>query len=168
MAGLLKKWHALGLAGVTDDARQFLKQIRVQGNPKGAAVLTMDPLKGPYTDIELAGIQAALIEAYLAGTVNLAAYLLAWLFMLLGQRPKQYAALKTCDLSVSRTAEGAAIYILKVPRAKQRNTNPRTEFKYRILIPEIGESLNWLTQRDRSAVRNAAYRSFGKHRSFQR
>ncbi len=141
LAGLLKKWHALGLAGVTDDAVLFLNEVRTRGNQKGVAVLTMDSRDGPYTDIELNGIQEALNEAYADERVDLGTYLLAWLFMLLGQRSVQYAALKVCDVSVGRTVEGDAVYSLKVPRAKQRNANLRTEFKDRIIISQIGELL---------------------------
>lgn len=46
LRGLLKKWHGLGYAGVTDDAVLFLDQVRLKGNLKGAAVLTMDSRKG--------------------------------------------------------------------------------------------------------------------------
>lgn len=141
LAGLLKKWHALGLAGVTDDAVLFLNEVRLKGNQKGVAVLTMDSRDGPYTDIELNGIQAAVNDAYADGRVDLEAYLLAWLFMLLGQRPAQYAALKVRDVSVGWTPEGDAVYSLKMPRGKQRNTNLRTEFKDRIVISQIGELL---------------------------
>ena len=138
---LLKKWHALGLAGVTNDAILFLKQVRLKGNPKGVAVLTMDSHKGPFTDVELNGIQAALNEAYAVEIVDLESYLLAWLFMLLGQRPVQYAALKVCDVTVGRTLEGDAVYSLRVPRAKQRGARLRSQFKERILIASIGELL---------------------------
>jgi integrase len=141
LAGLLKKWHALGFVGVTDDANLFLNQVRLKGNRTGAAVLTMDSHDGPYTDIELNGIQAALNEAYAAGNVDLESYLLAWLFMLLGQRPVQYTALKVCDVGVGRTPEGDAVYSLRVPRAKQRQARLRSQFKERILIASIGELL---------------------------
>jgi integrase len=141
LAVLLKKWHAFGLAGVTDDAIVFLKQVRLKTNPKGVAVLTMDSHDGPYTDIELNGIQAAVNEAYAAGRVDVESYLLAWLFMLLGQRPVQYTALKVCDVAVGRAQEGDAVYSLRVPRAKQRGARLRSQFKERILIPSIGELL---------------------------
>ena len=141
LAGLLKKWHALGLLGVTEDAVRFLEQVRLKGTKSGAAVLTMDPWNGPFTDIELGGIQAALKEAYADRRLDQGAYLLAWLFMLLGQRSVQYAALKVCDASVGRSEDGAAVYILQVPRAKQRDAKLRTQFKERLIIPEVGELL---------------------------
>lgn len=141
LAGLLKKWHALALPGVTDDAISCLKELRLPGNQKGRAVLTMDSHYGPYTDIELSGIQAALDDAYERRQVDLGKYLLAKLFILLGQRPAQYAALKVCDVSVQRTTEGELVCLLRVPRAKQRNAPLRSRFTDRVIIPEIGRLL---------------------------
>jgi integrase len=135
---LLRKWHGLGLAGVTDDARLFLKEIRVKSHLTGMAVLTMDPVHGPYSDIEFEGINAALNAAYAADKIDLAPYLLACFVMLLGQRPIQYAALKVCDVSVERSADGACVYMLRVPRAKQRRSLIRSTFTHRFLIPHIG------------------------------
>lgn len=141
LSGLLKKWHSLGYLGVTADAAALLKQLRNQGNQKGAAVLTHDPIHGPYTDIELQSLQSSLDRAYAAGEADIEGYLLAYLFMLLGQRPVQYAALKIRDVGVAYAKDGTALYTIRVPRAKQRNQLSRAEFKDRILIPQVGELL---------------------------
>lgn len=141
LAGLLKKWHALGLSGVDRDVVLSLSELRLKGNKKGAAVLTMDVKYGPYTDVELSGIQAALHEAHATGKVTFPNYLIANLFILLGQRSAQYAALKVCDVSVGRNANGEAIYLLKMPRAKQRNVALRARFTDRILASQIGSML---------------------------
>jgi integrase len=138
LAGLLKKWHALGWPGVTADAVQLLNELRLKGNRKGVAVLTMDHQYGPYTDVEFAGIQAALDEGYRTSQVDIASYLLAELFILLGQRPVQYAALKVRDVSVRRTPEGDLVYCINVPKAKQRNTPLRSRFTERVVISRIG------------------------------
>ena len=87
LSGLLKKWHGLGLPGVTDDAVAALGELGLKGNAKGVAVLTMDPLDGPYTEVEQQAIQSALNDAYAQGSLAEDAYLLTWLFMALGQRP---------------------------------------------------------------------------------
>lgn len=138
LSGLLQKWHELGYLGVTDDAVALLKQLRIQGNLKGEAVLTMDPEHGPFTDIEVQSIQAGLDKSLSDDQINLESYLIVYLYMLLGQRSVQYAALKVCDVGVSRTREGASVYTLRIPRAKQRGQLTRTEFKDRVLIPQIG------------------------------
>lgn len=141
LSGLLQKWHGLGYSGVTADAVALLKQLRTKGNSKGEAVLTHDPVHGPFTDIELESLQSALAKAYAEGEVDREGYLLAYLFMLLGQRPVQYVALKVRDVGVARAKDGTPVYTLKIPRAKQRNQLSRAEFKDRVLIPQIGELL---------------------------
>lgn len=141
LAGVLKRWHDSGIPGVSADAKVLLVQLRLKGNLKGLAVLTMDPNQGPFTDVELQAISAALNDAYGLGIVAIDQYLLAWLFMLLGQRPAQYAALKVCDVIEGKTKAGLSRYSLRVPRAKQRDLVPRGEFKDRLLIPQIGELL---------------------------
>lgn len=139
LSGLLKKWHRLGYSGVTTDAVALLKQLRTQGNRKGEAVLTHDPIHGPFTDVELESLQSSLDRAYVAGEVDIEGYLLAYLFMLLGQRPVQYAALKVRDVGVAYAKDGTAVYTIRIPRAKQRNQLSRAEFKDRVLIPQVGE-----------------------------
>lgn len=141
LSGLLKKWHSLGYSGVTADAVALLKQLRIKGNQKGEAVLTHDPIHGPFTDMELESLQSSLDRAYVSGEVDREGYLLAYLCMLLGQRPVQYAALKVCDICVAYAKDGTAVYTIRVPRAKQRNRLSRVEFKERVLIPQIGELL---------------------------
>lgn len=141
LSGLLKKWHSLGYSGVTTDAEALLKQLRTQGNQKGEAVLTHDPIHGPFTDMELESLQCSLDRAYVSGEVDREGYLLAYLFMLLGQRPVQYAALKVRDVGLAYAKDGTAVYTIRVPRAKQRNQLSRAEFKDRVLIPQVGELL---------------------------
>lgn len=141
LAGLLRKWTELRYPGVSADALVLLDQLRIEGNMKGEAVLTHDPFEGPFTDIELSSLHAALDRAHAEGSVEREAYLLAYLYMLLGQRSVQYAALKVCDVSMVRAQDGTSVYMLRVPRAKQRNQLARTEFKHRALIPRVGSLL---------------------------
>lgn len=141
LSGFLQKWHDLGIPGVGDDAVALLKQLRIKGNQKGEAVLTMDSENGPFTDIEVQAIQGTLAKSFDAGAVDLSDYVLAWLFMALGQRPIQYAALKVCDVVVEKLKDGTPVYTLNVPRAKQRGQLSRGDFRTRVLIPQIGEKL---------------------------
>lgn len=140
VAGFLKQWHGLQLPGVSDDAVAFLNKARFPGNPKGAAVLTMDPEQGPFTSIELEALQDAMTDAYARDEVGIADFLLCWLVMLLGQRPIQYASLKVCDI-ISVGKDDAKTFILNMPRAKQKDATPRSSFKKRPLITEVGELL---------------------------
>ncbi|HEY0938804.1 MAG TPA: site-specific integrase [Steroidobacter sp.] len=157
LSGFLRKWHGLGVPGVTDDAVAVLEALRLKGNAKGVAVLTMDPRMGPFTDLEFEQIQSALNEAFAEGALSEEAYLLAWLFMALGQRSSQFAALKVCDVT-GVGVDGAVDYAIRVPRLKQRNAGPRLELKERPLIPQIGKPLleyaNRVRQRFESVLAN--------------
>lgn len=141
LSGLFKQWHELGYDGIAGEVVALLKRLRIQGNIKGEAVLTADPNLGAFTDIEVEAIQMGLEEAMNRGRIQLEYYLLAQLYLLLGQRSVQYAALKVCDVNVSITKDGAATYMMRIPRAKQRGQLSRTDFKDRILIPKIGRLL---------------------------
>lgn len=142
LSAFLKKWHRLGVPGVTDDAARFLKSIRLKGNRKGVAVLTMDPLKGPLTDLERSAIQAALNDAFAVGKIPLDDYLLVWLCLLLGQRNIQFAMLKVCDVREIVKKDRTHEYVLRVPRVKQESAEARREqFKERLIAPSIGKML---------------------------
>lgn len=147
LSGVLRRWHGLGLPGVTDDAVALLEELCTKGNAKGTAVRTMDPLKGPFTNIELEAIQSALEIAYAERIIDEGIYHLAWLFMSLGPRPVQFAALKVCDMTTAKTAEGDVAYMLKLPRAKQGNKHLRVAFKNRPLVAQIGKPLLEYSQR---------------------
>jgi len=155
LAGLLRRWHRLGYPGVDDDAVLLLKQLRLHGNRKGEAVLTMDPNEGPFTYLELEGLQAALNAAYAEGRVNTEQFVLAWLYMLLGQRNAQHAALKVCDVRLARNEDGDPTYSIMMPRAKQGNRDPRDEFTERPLIEQFGEVLCGYADRLRQESSNS-------------
>lgn len=138
LSGLLKRWHQMQIPGVADDAITYLNAIRIKGNRKGVAVLTMDPCYGRFTDIEFESILVALKTAYDNGQMGKGEYVLTWLFIALGPRPIQYAAMKICDLSVIESSGADPIYVLAVPRAKRRGETLRGSFKKRTLTPEIG------------------------------
>mgnify|MGYP002778033630 FL=1 len=141
LSGLIKKWHRLGYPGIDDDAVALLGSMRLRGNEKGAAVLTMDGSDGPLTDMEREALEVALNDAYARGNIDTENYLLVWLILLLGQRPVQYAALKVCDVLLMPSSAGESTYLLRVPRAKQRNATWRAMFKHRPLHPHIGALL---------------------------
>lgn len=151
LAGLLKKWYALGHQGVAGSAIAALRELRLKGNQKGVAVSTMDPHDGPFTDIELESIQVALNRAYAAGALSTDDYLLSWLFMLLGQRPAQYALLKLSDFTVLEVGDGSLTYCLNVPRVKQRKP-ARLEFRERLITPQIGKLLHDYANEVRAAL----------------
>jgi len=138
LSGFLRQWVLLGQGGVTKEAVMLLSQLRLKGNPKGVAIATMDPGTGPLTALELETIQAALNDAYGRCAVSLDDYVLCWLLMALGQRPKQYAALKVCDITPVPACDGTLTYVLRMPRGKTGSSDPRDEYKNRVLSPDLG------------------------------
>lgn len=138
---VLLKWHALGYEGLSEDAIAYLKTVRLRKHKQGVAVLTLDPRKGPLSDVEVEALQQALTEAFASGAVGLSEFVAAWIFLLLGPRPIQVAALRVKDVTVATTQDGTKAFGLQVPRAKQRNARLRMEFKYRPIIPQVGELL---------------------------
>lgn len=136
---LLKKWCELRVQGVEPDAAYVLSNLKLRQHPTGIAVATLDPETGPLTDLEFEGIQSALNNAYANNEIGADKLLLCYLLMSLGARPTQIASLKCGDLTQPDFPDGD--YILNLPRAKQRNTLSRSEFKSRRLIRQIGEPL---------------------------
>jgi hypothetical protein len=139
LSGFIRKWAELGWPGIEPDATELLDEMRLKGNRKGTAVLTMDPVEGPLTDIERQALIDGLKNARIIGELTVESEVLSWLAILLSPRPVQLSALKTCDLKCSTSRDGLVTYILRVPRAKQRDKPSREEFIERPLLPELGK-----------------------------
>lgn len=137
----IKQWVALGAPGIGKDVADLLTQLKLKQNPVGVAVATLDPKEGPFSDLEFEAIQAALNKAYALGEVGTVPYILSFLFMALGTRPIQLAAMKCSDLISPKEGQGNE-YILLVPRAKQDDQLSRDEFKPRILNHQLGGALH--------------------------
>ncbi len=135
----LIKWYELGAPGVDKDAAGILSSLLLKNNPVGVAVGTLDPRKGPLSDLEFEAIQAALNNAYERDEISSEDILLCYLLLSLGVRPEQLALLKCCDLIMPTIPDGD--YLLKVPRAKQQMELARSEFKVRKLTSQLGEPL---------------------------
>lgn len=141
LSGLLKKWNQLGYPGVDQDAVLLLKQLRLKGNAKGVSVLTMDTHDGPFTNLEVEAIQSTVNNAYATGAMDSSQFVLVWLYLLLGQRNKQHAALKVSDVIVTQDASGHRKYAIRMPSAKKRTNNPRESSVERPLVEQFGEVL---------------------------
>lgn len=115
--------------------------MKLPGNQKGAAVMSMDPRIGPLTDIEVEAVQDAINDAYGSGKLDEESFLLARLFIALGGRPGQYASLKVCDVLLDSTPQGDQSYFLSMPRVKQRGQSHRSGFKSKALIAQLGQPL---------------------------
>ncbi|CAA6809814.1 MAG: Phage integrase family protein [uncultured Sulfurovum sp.] len=97
LSGFLKKWYKMGFPGIAKDAYDYLNETTFKSNEKGRAVLTMDPLNGPFTDLELESIQVAINNSYVKKEIALEDYLLIWLFMIYGvKRGAKIGSIKDC------------------------------------------------------------------------
>ena len=136
----LRKWHRLGIPGVSRDMMKVLSSTKEKAGPKGVAVATMDPHDGPFTDIELQGLQDALTDAFGAAHISERDHALVWLCTATGARPVQLAALKVKDMH-RRSVDGQYHYDIDMPRGKQQGQLLRAEFKNRPLMVQIGEAV---------------------------
>ncbi len=138
---LIRYWVELGLPGIEDAAFEFAKESERYYDEKGRSVRTMDPRTGAYSDLEYNGLRTALHAAYAAGEIKHANYAICLLSLSIAPRPSQIALLKVRDLTVTRRQDGSKVYILAVPRVKQRREGPRSDLRVRELIPEVGAIL---------------------------
>ena len=136
VSGFLKKLEKLGYPGLEDDVSILLRSLRLKQNNKGVAVMTMDPVNGPFTDNELQAIDTAVSADFGVGQLTLEGLSLISLLRAFGCRMVQIASLKIKDIEKDEDS-----FYVQLPRAKQRNSHHRTEFKRRQVIREIGQVL---------------------------
>ena len=140
ISSFLRKWHALGFPGVDDDVIPLLKNMRLKGTIKGLSVQTLDPIKGPLTDLEYESLNQCLLNTFEKGDISLENYILVILFMATGRRPIQLGDLKALDLVEGQSSDGLREFVLNVPRRKQQGPW-RMSFRPVALTPEIGIAL---------------------------
>ena len=139
LSALITRWGELGMPGVSADAVELLASMRKKGNRKGHAVETLDPVEGPFTELEIQQLTQALNLAYAEGDLDPPFYFLTWLAILTGQRVSQYCALKVQDLKTTTGPDGNVTYEISIPKAKQRGAVVRNTFHVRPLLRQFGE-----------------------------
>ena len=137
----LKQWAALGAPGIGEDVAKLLGQLKLKQYPVGVAVATLDPEKGPFTDLEFEAIQVAINDAYARKLMVTETFVLSYLFMAIGARPNQFAAMKCCDL-IAPNKGSIGDYVLNVPRAKQSDQLTRGEFAPRLIASQVGKAIS--------------------------
>lgn len=140
VSAVLSRWHSLGLPGISDAAVSFLRSRKKKGNRKGVAVLTLDPVRGPFTELELQGLLSSVTQAFADNRITEQHFMLTWLVALTGQRSVQYCALKVKDVVVTH-AHGQTQYEINIPTAKQRDEVHRESFLRRPLPYQFGQAL---------------------------
>jgi len=139
LSGFLKQWYKMGDSCLTKEAYEYLEETKFKSNPKGEAVLTMDPIKGPFSDLELESIQTAINNIYSKAQMKMDDYVLVWLFMIYGSRPIQFAQLKLKDIIALKQEDSYELFI-KIPRVKNRKV-VRSEFKRRVVPKDFAPVL---------------------------
>jgi integrase len=142
---ILRKWHLMGLAGVSD-AVGLLESLRTKDPVKGRAVRTHDPKKGPFTSIEFDGLLSTLDQRVADGSMDASYAVLAYLLIGLGIRPVQCALLKVRDIRCE-SHDGRRRYLLRVPQVKQGHREARAEFRERVLPESLGKLVHEHAQR---------------------
>ncbi len=131
----LQNWAALGFHGLAPGLMREFPPCR-QG-PKGVAVATQDPRKGPLDDQEFEVLLHAINFGLEQGTIELDRVLEVRLMALLGMRPEQLALTKCRD--VHKDEYGRVWFDLFLIKAKDQAM--RDEFITLQLEPTTGEPL---------------------------
>jgi integrase len=128
--GFIFKWHDLGHPGIGDDVVDLLKGWTLKGNIKGDAVKRLDPREGPLTDNELLAFNEGVVRAFEQAKIKLNELALCLLLSHTGRRPKQLTNTKICDLDGTKfNKKGEPMFLIHIPRAKQRGEVFRDSFK---------------------------------------
>ncbi len=136
--GFLYKWHDLGYTGIDDDVIDLLKGWTLRGNIKGDAVKRLDPKEGPLTDNELMAFNEGVVRAFEQNKISLSELAICLLVSHTGRRPKQVAHTKVCDLDGTKTnKKGEPMFLIHMPRAKQRGEVFRNSFKSFAMTQEL-------------------------------
>jgi integrase len=136
--GFLYKWHDLGYPGISDDVIDLLKGWTLKGNIKGDAVKRLDPNEGPLTDNELTAFNEGVVRAFEQSKITLAELALCLLTSHTGRRPRQICSTKNCDLDDAKVnKKGEPMFLIHIPRAKQRGEVFRDSFKTFAMTVEL-------------------------------
>ncbi len=143
LRGFLYKWHELGYPGVEDDVIDLLKSWTLRGNIKGDAVKRLDPNEGPLTNNELLAFNEGVVRAFEQAKIKLNDLALCLLLSHTGRRPKQITHMKICDFDGTKVnKKGEPMFLIHIPRAKQRGEVFRDSFKTFAMSSELWTVLN--------------------------
>jgi integrase len=134
---LIRKWHNLGYPGVSNEVMQLLDGWVIKGNIKGDVIKRLDPQKGPLSDLELQGFNDGLVQAYEKDLISLTDMAMGLLMSNTGRRPIQISHLRLRDVLNGKNKGDGEIYLINVPRAKQRDAKFRDQFKQFAITKEL-------------------------------
>lgn len=130
LRGFLISWYDYGYKGITASVVKALETIKLSGNQKGVAVANRCPYTGAFTQNEQIAIANELIRQFKENEISLACYSYLCTLQATARRAIQIRQLKAIDIEKEHdTKTNTYNYYLNIPRAKQRNTSFRSEFK---------------------------------------
>lgn len=138
----LKKWNELGYIGVSDEVIEMLDGWTIKGNTKGDVVKRLDPTNGPLSDLELQGFNEGVVQGFEKNTITLSDLSISLSMSSTGRRPIQISHLKIKDVIEGKNKKEEPCYLLNIPRAKQRATSFREQFKQFAITHELWTILN--------------------------
>lgn len=144
--GFLKKWRELGYTGVSDEDIKLLYSWAFKSAAKGDVVKRLDPHKGPLTDIELSAFNEGIIQVFEQNKITISELALALILSNTGRRRIQISHLKIKDIMTGKNLKGELMYLINVPRAKQRGATFRSEFSQFAITKELWTILNMQSQ----------------------
>ena len=109
------------------------------GGDKGVPVLSLDPEDGPFDPLEFEAIGFNSAHKFAEGKLSLTAYSLILLFKATGRRREQIACLKIKDFSYTAKFTGTKMYVVTIPRIKQRGGRFRSVLSPFGLVDSIGQ-----------------------------
>lgn len=136
LKGFLVAWHDYGFDGVSKEVVDLLQGWRIQGNDKGVAVASGCPESGPYTDLEMAALLDWANLAVVRQDIAFEDYTYLLTLAMTARRPIQIAALRGRDL-IREASEGAPMFRLNIPRAKQRGAGFRGGFRSLAILEDL-------------------------------
>ena len=143
LRGFIYKWYDLGYPGISDDVIDLLGEWTLKGNVKGDAVQRLDPTEGPLTDNELLAFNEGVVGVFEKDQISITELSIALLTSNTGRRPRQIAHTKIGDLDGTRkNKKGEPMYLINIPRAKQRADGFRGSFKTFAMTQELWVVLN--------------------------
>ena len=135
--GFLKKWNELGYPGVSIEVIDLLDGWTIKGNVKGDVIKRLDPTRGPLSDFELQGFNEVAVQAFERDNASLSEMAIALVTSNTGRRPIQVSHLRIKDILKGKNKKSEDVYLLNVPRAKQRATYFREQFRQFSITKEL-------------------------------
>ena len=137
--GFLRFWHQSGLYGISDEFIEAIDQLTFKGNEKGQAVLSHDPLEGPYTQLEMEAIIDGLNNAFMENRISIETWVLVKLYAERGLRRSQVTQLVFEDFS-----KKSGGFFINQPRSKQREVGFRESFSQFPISEDLFKALQLL------------------------